>query len=108
MAYPTTDILKPIYRGLKTKVNSSHTKVGITTDSFKKRGSEYSKTFDGEVKFLPLADIQPELLADLERKILSALCARFSKVGSAREWFDTNDHDSVSEIVLRVVSENIE
>lgn len=104
MAYPTTDILKPIYRGLKTKVSSSHTKVGITTDSFAKRGSEYSKTFDGEVKFLPLAEIQPELLADLEKHIVSALSARFSKVGSAREWFDTNDHDLVSEIVLSVIS----
>ena len=37
LAYPTTSVLKPVYRGYKAQVNDMHTKVGITEDSFSSR-----------------------------------------------------------------------
>lgn len=95
LAYPTSTTMKPTYRGLKTKVNSRHTKVGITVDGFAKRGAQYTKTFDGEVVFKPLVSVTSARLMALEKKILAEVAARFERVGSAREWFDTQDRNAV-------------
>lgn len=103
MAFPTTSVLKPIYRKLKTQVNDRHTKVGITIDSFAVREREYKKTFGGEVEFVPLAEVPAQLLAAIESKVLEELCARFQRVGHAREWFSTTEREVVAEIVLSVV-----
>ncbi len=73
IAFPTSETMKPIYRGSKTKVNSRHTKVGITTDSFATRDSEYAKTFDGEVTFTPFASVPANRLKVLEDRILAAI-----------------------------------
>lgn len=104
LAYPTSPELKPIYRGLKTYVNDRHTKVGKTRDGFGPRGREYARTFSGEVRFIPLVRVSPEKLDQLEGAVLQALMARFSRVGRAREWFETADREAVAEIVLAEAS----
>jgi hypothetical protein len=104
MAYPTTSVLKPIYRKLKTQVNDQHTKVGITTDSFATREREYRNTFQGEVVFVPLAEAPASRLNKIEALLLVELSAKYQRVGHAQEWFDTTDRDEISRIVLAVVS----
>ena len=106
IAFPTSETMKPIYRGSKTKVNSRHTKVGITTDSFATRGSGYAKTFDGEVTFTRLAAVPANRLKALEDRILATVARRFHRVGSAREWFDTDDREAITEIVLGVIHDD--
>ncbi len=104
LAYPTSETLKPIYRKLKTLVNSSHTKVGITTQSFAAREREYQRTFNREVVFVRLAEVPAERLVEIEGAILSALQSRFSRVGRAREWFDTTDRESIRAEVSAVIA----
>lgn len=104
MAYPTTSVLKPIYRKLKTQVNDQHTKVGITTDSFAIREREYKNTFQGEVVFVPLAEAPATRLAEIENLLLVELKSRYQRVGQAREWFNTTDRDEISKIALAVVT----
>ena len=108
IAYPTTDELKPVYRGRKAKVNRSHTKVGITKDSFEVRGKEYARTFDGEVEFRPIRinGVESGLLAELETRVLNEVSKRYSRVGTTREWFDTTERDEIVAIVLKIVAES--
>lgn len=105
LAYPTTSQLKHIDRNLKTRVNHFHTKVGKTSSSFKVRQAQYEKVFDKEVKFEPLAEVPPELIAEVEQEILSRLAVRYSRVGYAREWFDTDDRETVASIVRDAVAD---
>jgi hypothetical protein len=46
IVYPTSSILKPIYRGYKTMVNDNHTKAGITENSFDSRKKSYQNFTD--------------------------------------------------------------
>jgi hypothetical protein len=103
IAYPTTSVLKPIYRKLKTHVNDEHTKVGITTDSFAAREREYRNTFQGEIVFVPLAEAPASRLTEIEKLLLGELCVRYERVGRAREWFNTRDREEISKIVLAIV-----
>lgn len=106
IAYPTSSVPKSIYRqkSYKTLVNDRHTKVGIAKDSFKSRKNGYSKNFDEEVTFIPLAIIEDiEELKECERLILKVLDSEFSKVKPSREWFDTNNYRRVTEIVAQVL-----
>jgi hypothetical protein len=103
MAYPTTSVLKPIYRGYATKVNNEHTKVGMAQDSFHARKRGYLNTFDGEVEFIPIAEVTLDVLAAVEQRILDQLSQHFVKVGRAREWFATSDHEKVVKIVKEVL-----
>ena len=105
IAYPTTTELKPIYRGLKTMVNNRHTKVGVTVKSFLSREREYLGTFGGEVEFVPIAEVPASQLELLEQIILDKVCEKYRKVGNAREWFDTDDRESIVAIVLSVLHE---
>lgn len=102
IAYPTSPVLKPIYRGYKTKVNNAHTKVGIATDSFYARKNSYFSTFDGEVEFVPIAEIKNEIIEEVEQEILGRLSRLFRKVGNAHEWFDTDNRDMVLQIISEV------
>jgi hypothetical protein len=43
IAYPTTETKKPIYRGYKTLVNGSNTKVGVARSSFADRQKSYAR-----------------------------------------------------------------
>ena len=108
IAFPTTDVLKPIYRQLKTQVNCNHTKVGITVKSFLSREREYMGTFDGEVEFIPIAEIPVEQLKMLEQVILTRICAKYQRVGYAREWFDTNDREQIVAIIQEVLANRSE
>ena len=103
MAYPTTSVLKPVYRGYKAQVNDMHTKVGITEDSFSSRKNSYLKTFGGEVKFIPVAEIKIAELKNVEKIIVADLSTKFQKVGRTREWFETNDRNMVLEMVLESI-----
>lgn len=99
MAYPTSAVLKPTYRGHKTLVNHEHTKVGITISSFAARESEYMRTFGGEIAFFPLLIATPEQLPVIEMSILVKLRALFPLSGTAKEWFKTTERESIAEIV---------
>jgi hypothetical protein len=104
MAYPTTVVLKSIYRpkNYKTMVNKEHTKVGIAKDSFKARSRGYYSNFDNEVIFTPLAVIQDiQTLINVEKFILSEINSEYSRVGHAREWFNTYNHNRIKDIVAQ-------
>lgn len=104
MAYPTTAVLKSIYRpkNYKTMVNKEHTKVGIAKDSFNARSRGYFSNFDNEVIFIPLAVIQDiQTLIIVEQFVLSEINSEYSRVGRAREWFNTYNHNRIKEIVAQ-------
>jgi len=105
IAYPTTSELKSIYKpkNYKTMVNDQHTKVGIAKDSFNSRSKGYYGNFDNEVDFIPLVIIDVKHLGQIEKIILSEINAEFSKVGRAREWFDTTNRKRVTEIVFSTI-----
>jgi hypothetical protein len=105
MAFPTTDRLKPIYRDLKTHVNSSHTKVGVTTDSFSVREREYKRTFGGEVEFVRLVALRPEDLPTFEDLLLNEMRKRYRNVGNAREWFETTARAEIALLVTQLASQ---
>ena len=108
LAYPTTHTLKQTYRNHKSMVNNQHTKVGVTVKSFRERSSEYARTFDGEIEFVPLLIMQPDELAAIEKEILAALRSEFGNVGRTREWFDTPDRVRIAEIVQQITGRAIE
>jgi hypothetical protein len=103
MAYPTSDVLKPIYRLLKTQVNIAHTKVGITIKSFGEREREYRRTFQNEVTFVRVAAVPLALIPVVEAAILADLGGCYSRVGKAREWFECADREAVLQRVLAVI-----
>ena len=103
MAYPTSDVLKPIYRLLKTQVNSAHTKVGITVKSFGEREREYRRTFQNEVTFVRVGAVPLALIPVVEAAILADLGGCYSRVGKAREWFECADREAVLHRVLAVI-----
>ena len=80
-----------------------HTKVGITKDSFIARENGYKATFDGEVEFVPIAEIAVDRLEELERAILNKVSNQYGKVGRAREWFDTDDRKSLISLINGLV-----
>ena len=86
IAYPTSPILKSIYRpkNYKIMVNDQHTKVGIAKDSFASRRKGYVGNFDNEVEFIPIAVVPLEQLIEAERHILSAVRNKYTRVGCAR------------------------
>lgn len=108
LAFPTSSMLKSIFpqKQYKTMVNDQHTKVGIAKDSLRKRKLSYLKTFDNEVKFVPIAFIEREFLEFIEGRIILELRSRFSRVGKSREWFHTSDHQKMIEIISRILSES--
>jgi len=105
IAYPTSPILKSIYRpkNYKTKVNDQHTKVGIASDSFRSRKSSYLGNFDNEVKFIPVVFVDREFLDAVEKLIITVLWSNFSRVGRAREWFCTSDRQRISDIIAKTL-----
>jgi len=109
IAYPTSSELKSIYRpkNYKTMVNEKHTKVGIAKDCFEARSKGYYSNFDNEVIFTPLAILNDinELIA-VEQFVLSQIHSEVTKVGRAREWFNTDNHKRIKEIVARSLSES--
>lgn len=107
MAYPTTTELKPTYRKHKSMVNLNHTKVGITTDCFRKRSNEYHRTFNNEVNFIPLLAMPADELALIEGEILNALRNKYNNVGRTREWFDTSDREDIVQIISQIVGSQI-
>ncbi len=108
LAYPTSQQLKRTYRNHTSLVNDQHTKVGITVKSFRERGSEYMRTFGGEVKFVPLVSMSPHKLAAIEKVLLAALKSEFLTVGRTKEWFNTADRNRIIEIVESVVKDTVE
>ncbi len=108
IAYPTSPILKSIYRpkNYKTKVNDQHTKIGIARDSFRSRKSGYLGNFDNEVEFIPVVLVDREFLNAVEKLIIEALCSNFPRVGKAREWFCASDRRRISEIIAKTLLES--
>ncbi|MEI7465949.1 MAG: hypothetical protein WCJ87_11425 [Burkholderiales bacterium] len=95
LAFPTTEVLKPTYRGHKTLVNLEHTKVGITMSSLRSRWSEYKRTFGGEVAFHPLFELSAPQPSIYESRLLDEMHRHFPKSGSAREWFFTTEREKI-------------
>lgn len=85
-------------------VNDRHTKVGVAKDSFSSRRKGYVGNFDGEVEFVPIAVLPVEQLVQAERCVLDAIRQEFSKVGRAREWFDTRERRRVVEVVIATLA----
>ena len=104
LAYPTTSQLKRIDRNLKTHVNRCHTKVGKTSSSFKTRQAYYDKVFGGQIRFEPLVEVPRERMVEVEQNVLHKMGLRYSRVGHAREWFDTDDRETVASIVRDAVA----
>ncbi len=102
LAYPTSSVLKPTYRGHKTMVNHDHTKVGITTSTFVMRENEYMRTFDHEIAFVPLLVVPIHKLASLEAQVLAELRNRYPLSGSAREWFRTTEREQIAHLVWKL------
>lgn len=102
LAYPTSPVLKPTYPGHKTLVNDQHTKIGIARNSFIIREDEYMRTFQHEVAFVPLLELQAYALSAFEAKVLALLRARFPLSGSAREWFHTTERKAIAELVWQL------
>ena len=90
----------------KTKVNHSHTKVGIAKDSFNARKKSYLRDFDNEVEFIPVAIIPERNLEQIEKIILEKIKKRYSKVGYATEWFDTDNRDKILQLISQTLTEN--
>ncbi len=105
IAYPTSVVLKSIYRpkNYKTQVNDQHTKVGIAKESFGARRMGYVGNFDGEVEFVPIVRIELDRLIEAEQAVLAAVRAEYKRVGRAREWFHTVDRERVKEIVFETL-----
>jgi len=101
IAYPTSSLLKSIYRPgkYKTMVNDQHTKVGIAKSSFASRRKVYVDNFDNEVEFIPIAIVPLKQLVEAERLVLSAIHQKYTKVGRAREWFNTSERQEIVEII---------
>ena len=106
IAYPTSPILKSIYRpkNYKTMVNDQHTKVGIAKDSFASRRKGYVGNFDNEVEFIPIAVVPMEQLIEAENYILDEIRKEYTRVGRAREWFNTSEHQRIVEIVIATLA----
>ncbi|MEA1051904.1 hypothetical protein U5801_19135 [Lamprobacter modestohalophilus] len=102
IAFPTSPTLKPIYAGYKTLVNNQHTKVGIARDSFMARKQSYVGTFEGEVEFWPIVEVAREQLKGVEDQLLARLSQRYTKVGRAREWFNTTDRAEIRLMIQRL------
>jgi hypothetical protein len=106
LAYPTSPEPKSIYRqkSYKTLVNDKHTKIGIAKDSFKAREKGYATNFDNQVGFLPLVIIEDiEKLKTFEKHLLKVIEVEHYKVGRAREWFATNNHQSIKDMVAQAL-----
>lgn len=99
LAYPTTSVLRPTYRGHKTLVNHEHTKVGITTKAFVTRENEYMRTFSFELAFFPLLVAPLASLYVMEHAILAEMRRRYPLSGAAREWFHTTARQDIAELV---------
>jgi hypothetical protein len=106
IAYPTSSEFKPIYYKFKTKVNNNHTKVGKCENGFLGREKNYQKTFDNEVEFHPIVILNTKEDVQIEKELIQVLKERYKRVGFAREWFDTDDHESVIKIIVDVVKKS--
>ncbi len=108
IVYPTSSTLKSIYKSkdYKTKVNDQHVKVGIAKESFRSRKSGYLGNFDNEVEFLPFILMRQEFLENAEKKVIAAICTKFSRVGYSREWFNTTNIQEVAKIIAKTLLEN--
>ena len=102
LAYSTSTVMKPTYRGHKTMVNDQHTKVGVATKSFLSRENEYMSTFQHEVAFVPLIALPVEQLSAFEGQLLLELRQRYPLSGSAREWFRTTERQLIAELVWQL------
>ena len=105
LAHPTSPELKSIYKAkdYKTKVNNQHTKIGKADSSFAKAMSRYRSSFDGEIKFIPIASMDKQALGIVEDAIKVEMNSRFKRLGRSREWFDTDDRKQVRDVILQVI-----
>jgi len=105
IAYPTTSTLKSIHppKNYKTKVNNSHTKIGIAKRSFSARKMNYMEDFDNELNFIPIVKIDRVHLEEVENTILSSIRKRYKTVGYAKEWFDTDNRDEIIQLIVDAV-----
>jgi len=106
IAYPASPVLKSTckLKDYKTRVNDQHTRIGMAKDSFLARKKEYLDNFDNEVDFIPVAVIDIKHLDYIEARIISAMHLEFKKVGRAREWFNTSDHQRIYEIISSILA----
>ena len=99
LAYPRSEGCMIAKGDVDTLVSRRHTKVGITPESFIASGSNYRRDFDNRVKFIPLVEIPAQRLREVEENVLAALASRYRLVGGTRNWFDTQQRDSIISLI---------
>lgn len=104
IAYPRSEKFKVAHTGPGTLVNCRHTKIGFATDSFHSSAANYRKAFSNQVKFIPLVEVAPQDLLNLEKKVMSAMTKRFEQVGASHYWFNTQDRAAIIALVYDLLS----
>lgn len=104
IAYPRREKFRVAHTGPGTLVNCRHTKIGFATDSFHSSAANYRKVFNNQVKFIPLAEVAPQELSQLEKKVMSAMKKRFEQVGASHYWFNTQDRAAIIALVYGLLS----
>ena len=98
IAHPTSVELKSTCRyRTRTLVNHEHTKVGIT-QNFVLRENEYMNHFQCYVAFFPILQLHENML-QFEARLLTELCRRYPRSGTASEWFRTTERQQIADIV---------
>lgn len=105
LAYPRTEESRVDREGQWTLVNCKHTKVGFAAHSFRASSAQYRRDFDGNVKFMPLAEVPAQDLAEVEQALISKLSSRFPRVSCAANWFVTQDRQSIISMIYAQLTE---
>ncbi len=107
IAYPTSSVLKSIFspKGYEAMVNDQHTKIGITKRSFRETlFRNYLKTFDNMVELVPVTLINPDKLDHAKSVVLKEMRSQFAKVDRTRDWFWSNDHERIKDVVAKTLT----
>jgi hypothetical protein len=93
LVYPTSPIMKSIWKPSKTQVNDQFTKVGQASRGFDQRRRDYTskRAFGTEVVFKPIVEVPLERLDMVEARVLDEMNKRYEAVigghGRPIEWY---------------------
>lgn len=104
IAYSRSETLQVANTSPVALVNCRHTKVGFATDSFLASAENCRKDFGNRLKFIPLLEVSPRDIPGLQKNILALLDRRFSRVGAASNWFDTQDRQAIITLIYSLLS----
>ena len=105
LAYPRTEAFRVDREGQWTLVNCKHTKVGFAAHSFSASSAQSRRDFEGDIKFMPLAEVPAQDLAALEQTVISHMCSRYERVSCAANWFVTQDRQAIISMIYALLSD---